>query len=95
MGDVRCVISESVGQRAEGKELSSRKCNVSNLDSTNLKVNHQEAADLHTATEEVNPTGLVSALSQDTRDLIESSNVILARVNTQQGDLVSESLIRV
>ena len=39
MGDVRCVISESVGQRAEGKELSSRKFNVSNLDSTNLKVN--------------------------------------------------------
>ena len=86
MGDVTCVISESVGQRAEGKELSSRKCNVSNLDSTNLKVNHQEAADLHTATEEVNPTGLVSALNQDTRDRIKSSNVILARVNTQQGD---------
>ena len=95
MGDVRCVISESVGQRAEGKELSSRECNASSLDATNLKVNHHEVADLHTATEEVNPTGLVSALSQDTRDLIESSNVILARVNTQQGDLVSESLIRV
>ena len=51
----------------------------------NLVVNYQDA-DLHTIADESSPAGPVIVLSQETRELIDSSNAILARVNTQQGE---------
>ena len=45
------------------------------MESTHFEVNHEDA-DLHT----------VTVLNQQTCDLLDSSNVIFARVNTQQGE---------
>ena len=41
IGDVRVVISESVGQRVWKEELTIRDFNGRNLESTNFVVNHE------------------------------------------------------
>lgn len=85
MGDVRIAISESVGQRAREEEPTIRDFNARNLESTNFEVNHEDA-DLHTVTVGAIPTRPAGVLNQQTCDLLDSSNVIFARVNTQQGE---------
>ena len=85
MGDVRVAIFESVGQRAREEEPTNRDFNARNLESTNYEVNHEDA-DLHTVTVEAIPTRPAGVLNQQTCDLIDSSNVIFARVNTQPGE---------
>ena len=51
-----------------------------------MEVNQQDT-DLHTIAEEASPAGPVIVLSQDKRELIDSSNAIIAIANTHQGDL--------
>ena len=90
MGGVRIVITESVGLRiakdhAE-ESLRRERNNICYLDPNNLEVNQQDT-DLHTIAEEPSPAGTVIVLSQDKRELIDSSNAILACANTHQGDL--------
>lgn len=85
MGDVRVAISESVGQRAREEEPTIRDFNARDLESTNFEVNHEDA-DLHTVTVGAIPTRPAGVLKQQTCDLLDSSNVIFARVNTQQGE---------
>ena len=90
MGGVRIVITESVGLRIakEHVEESKRRGlnNICYLDQNNLEVNQQDT-DLHTIAEEASPAGPVIVLSQDKRELIDSSDAILARANTHQGYL--------
>ena len=85
MGDVRVAISESVGQRAREEEPTIRDFNARDLESTNFEVNHEDA-DLHTVTVGAIPMRPAGVLNQQTCDLLDSSNVIFARVNTQQGE---------
>ena len=56
------------------------------MQATNFAINQHENADLHTVADETSLEGPGSELSQDTRDLIDSSNLILARVNTLPGE---------
>ena len=42
--------------------------------------------DLHTVADKTSLERLCMKLSQDTRDLIDSSNLIVARVNTSSGE---------
>ena len=87
IGDVRHVIAASVGlragsEKADGSEGSTSEVNVCNVQVTNFVINQHENADLHTVADETSLEGP----SQDTRDLIASSNLILARVNTSPGE---------
>ena len=86
VGDVGYMIAASVGLRAseeaDGSEGSTSEVNVCNVQATNFVINQHENADLHTVADETSLEGPGSELSQDTRDLIDSSNLILARVNT-------------
>ena len=88
IGDVGYLIAASVGLRssdeADGSEGS--EVNVCNVQATNFVINQHENADLHTVANETSLEGQGSELSQDTRDLIDSSNLILARVNTSPGE---------
>ena len=59
--------------------------NARNLESTNFEVNDEEA-DLHTVTVGADPTRPAGVLNQQKSDLLDSSNVIFARVNTQQAE---------
>ena len=56
------------------------------MQATNFVINQQENVDLHMVADETSQEGPGSELSQDTRDLIDSSNLILARVNTSPGE---------
>ena len=56
------------------------------MQATNFVINQHENANLHTVANETSLEGQGSKLSQDTRDLIDSSNLILARVNTSSGE---------
>ena len=85
MGDSRVVISESVGQRVREEELTITDFNPRNLESTNFEVNREDA-DLHTVTVRASPMRPADVLNQQTRDLLDSSNVIFAGVHTQQGE---------
>ena len=85
IGDVGHVIVVNVGLRAgseeaDGSEGSTSEVNVCNVQATNFVINQHENADLHTVADETSLEGPGSELSQDTRDLIDSSNLILARV---------------
>mgnify|MGYP006896103236 FL=1 len=90
VGDVGYLIAASVGLRvseeADGSEGSTSEVNVCNVQATNFVINQHENADLHTVADETSLEGPGSELSQDTRDLIDSSNLILARVNTLPGE---------
>ena len=55
------------------------------MQATNFVINQHENADLHTVADETSLEGPGSELSQDTRDLIDSSNLILVRFNTSPG----------
>ena len=56
------------------------------MQGTNFVINQHENADLHTVADETSLEGQGSKLSQDTRELIYSSNLNLARVNTSPGE---------
>ena len=56
------------------------------MQATNFVINQHENADLHTVADKTSLEGPGSELSQDTRDLSESSNLIFARVNTSPGE---------
>ena len=91
IGDVGHAIAKSVGLRtgseeAYGSEESTSEVNVCNVQATNFVINQHENADLHTVADETSHEGPGSGLSQDKRDLIDSSNLILARVNTSPGE---------
>ena len=90
IGDVGYLIAASVGLRssdeADGSEGSTSEVNVCNVQATNFVISQHENADLHTVADETSLEGQGSKLSQDTRDLIDSSNLILARVNTSPGE---------
>ena len=85
MGDVEVVISESVGQRVREEEPTIRGFNARNLESTNFEVNHEDA-DLHTVTVGAGPTRPAGVRNQQICDLLDSSNVILTRLNSQEGE---------
>ena len=53
------------------------------MQATNFLINQHENANLHTVADE---TSLEGPGSEDTRDLIDSSNLILARVNISTGE---------
>ena len=90
IGDVGYLIAASVGLRtseeADGSEGSTSEVNVCNVQATNFVINQHENADLHTVADETSLEGQGSKLSQDTRDLIDSSNLFLARVNISPGE---------
>ena len=93
IGDVGLVIAASVGLRdgseeADGSEGSTSEVNVCNAEATNFVhvINQHENADLHTVADKISLEGPCMELSQDTRDLIDSPNLILARVNTSSGE---------
>ena len=90
IGDVRYLIAASVGLRtseeADESEGSTSEVNVCNVQATNFVINQHENADLHTVADETSLEGQGSELSQDTLDLFDSSNLILARVNTSPGE---------
>ena len=69
MGDVRVIISESVGQRVREEESTIRDFNARNLESTNFEVNHEDA-DLHTVTVGASPTRPAGVRNQQTCDLL-------------------------
>ena len=56
------------------------------MQATNFVINPDENADLHTVADEASLEGQGTKLSQDTRDLIDSSNIFLARVNFSPGE---------
>ena len=82
MGYVRAVISESVGQRIREEESTIRDFNARNLESTDFEVNHDCRVTVGASS--TRPAGV---LTQQIRVLLDSSNVIFARVNTQQCEL--------
>ena len=90
IGDVGYLIAASVGLRtsdeAYGSEGSTSEVNVCNVQAINFVINQHENADLHTVADEAKLEGQGSKLSQDTRDLMDSSNLILPRVNTSPGE---------
>ena len=91
IGDVRHVIAASVrlragSEEADGSEGSTSEVNVCNVQATNFVVNQHENVDLHTVADETSLEGPGSELSKDTNDLIDSSNLILALVNTSPGE---------
>ena len=81
IGDVGYLIAASVGLRtsdeADEWEESTSELDVCNVQATNFVINQHENADLHTVADETSLEGQSSKLSQDTRDLIDSSNLIL------------------
>ena len=58
MGDVRVVVTESLGQRVRKEEPTIRDSNALNLQSTNFEVS-QEDSDLHTVTSGLSPRDLL------------------------------------
>ena len=83
MGDVRVVITESFGHRVRKEEPTIRDSNARKLQSINFEVN-QEDADLHTVTSGLSQRDLLVFLINK-HAILDSSDVIFARVNTQQG----------
>ena len=85
MGDVEVVISESVGQRVREEEPTIRGFNARNLESTNLKsiMKMQIYIRVTVGAGLTRPAGV---RNQQICDLLDSSNVIFTRVNTQQGE---------
>ena len=84
------LIAASVGLRAgfeeaDGSEGSSSEVNVCNVQATNSVINQHKNADLYTVADETSLERPGSELSQDTHDLIDSSYLILVRVNTSPG----------
>ena len=78
VGNVKVVISESVGQRVWKEELTIRDFNGRNLNSTNFR------SIMNTVTVRAGPTRPANVLNQQTGDLLDSSNVIFALANTQR-----------
>ena len=90
IGDVGYLIAASVGLRtsdeAYGSDGSTNEVNVCNVQAINFVIKMHENADLHTVADETKLEGQGSKLSQDTRDHMDSSNLILPRVNTSPGE---------
>ena len=93
IGDAGHVLAASEGlkdgsEEADGLEGNASKVIVCNLQAPNFVhvINQHENADLHTVADKISLEGPCIELSQDTRDLIDSSNLILARVNTSPGE---------
>ena len=93
IGDVGHVIATSVGLRDRSEEAaalegSTSEVIVRNAQASNFVhvINQHKNADLHTVADNTSLEGPCMKFSQDTRDLIDSSNLIVARVNTSSGE---------
>ena len=89
--DQAAKLKKSIGLRAGSEEADeseggTSEVNVCNVQASSFVINQHENAGLHTVADENSLEGPGSELSQDTRDLIDSSCLILVYVNTSPGE---------
>ena len=87
MGNVRDLISVSVGSRENQNMSSSGEMNV------NCVTNFLDAnSNLHTAERVLIPEEQVNTLNEETSALVDKAALVLARVNAQEGEFINREI---
>ena len=88
MGNVRDLISVSVGSRENQKMSSSGEMNV-NCVANFQDANSNNIANLYTAERVLIPDKQVNTLNEETHALVDGAALVLAQVNMQEGEFVN------
>ena len=91
LGNVRDFFSVSLCSRENQNISSSGEMNY-NCAANFQDANSNKTADLHTAERVLIPEEQVNTLNEETRTLVDGAALVLARVNTQEGEFINREI---